>query len=198
MVCLFRPLPPHPWRATLCPPGLGTKDHVLIDLVHTHTNAQIAAIKKKWEAKVSPVDPIHRPIRLYAREQQRTHARMYRASRSGKLLARFSCFPPPLSDAPWVVTVQLQRHTIEERDLCIIPKVGNLNDDAGLYIHEGFSVGRDGKTQEWMDAMRGESAADPAEFNPGPAGPESEVIRLSSFELASTVCHAQRKCLRRR
>lgn len=32
--------------------GLGTKDHVLIDLVHTHTNAQMAAIKKKWEAKV--------------------------------------------------------------------------------------------------------------------------------------------------
>lgn len=32
--------------------GLGTKDHVLIDLVNTHTNAQIAAIKKKWEAKV--------------------------------------------------------------------------------------------------------------------------------------------------
>ncbi len=26
---------------------------MLIDLCHTHTNAQIAAIKKKWEAKVS-------------------------------------------------------------------------------------------------------------------------------------------------
>lgn len=33
-------------------PGLGTKDHVLIDLCHTHSNAQLAAIKKKWEAKV--------------------------------------------------------------------------------------------------------------------------------------------------
>ena len=32
-------------------PGLGTKDHVLIDLANTNTNAQLAAIKKKWEAK---------------------------------------------------------------------------------------------------------------------------------------------------
>ncbi|CAM9646341.1 unnamed protein product, partial [Ectocarpus sp. 4 AP-2014] len=36
---------------TIATKGLGTKDHVLIDLVHTHTNAQLAAIKKKWEAK---------------------------------------------------------------------------------------------------------------------------------------------------
>ena len=31
--------------------GLGTKESVLIDLVHTHTNEQLAAIKDKWEAK---------------------------------------------------------------------------------------------------------------------------------------------------
>eukprot|EP00752_Nemacystus_decipiens_P001889 g1819.t1 len=36
---------------TIATKGLGTKDHVLIDLCHTHTNAQLAAIKKKWEAK---------------------------------------------------------------------------------------------------------------------------------------------------
>ena len=38
--------------------GLGTKDHVLIDLCHMHTNAQLAAIKNKWEAKVCLREPV--------------------------------------------------------------------------------------------------------------------------------------------
>lgn len=36
---------------TLATKGLGTKEHVLIDFVHTHTNDQIASIKQKWEAR---------------------------------------------------------------------------------------------------------------------------------------------------
>ena len=32
---------------------MGTKEDVLIDLVNTVSNAQMAAIKQKWEAKVT-------------------------------------------------------------------------------------------------------------------------------------------------
>lgn len=35
--------------------GLGTKEHILIDFVLTHSNEQIAAIKEAWEAKVRTV-----------------------------------------------------------------------------------------------------------------------------------------------
>ena len=32
--------------------GLGTSENVLIDLAHSHTNEELAAIKDKWETKV--------------------------------------------------------------------------------------------------------------------------------------------------
>lgn len=36
---------------TLATKGLGTKEHILIDFVHTHTNDQVASVKHKWEAR---------------------------------------------------------------------------------------------------------------------------------------------------
>ena len=48
-------LHPHLLFVVLSVTGLGTNEDVLIDLVNMVSNAQMAAIKQKWEAKVRAV-----------------------------------------------------------------------------------------------------------------------------------------------